>query len=596
MNRPSPPVRLGLAACCLLAVLAGAGPLVAADAASSAFVQVEVDLEGGFADQVLPFDEPFILTGRAPAGVQRLEVRCWELETCRQRPEHPACAGKAKTATILPDPKRHPDGDCPTWTEPFPVWINRVDPQEANPTFSVLAPMLEAEKYYALGFRWDRKPSPDEAAAFAAEVSATLDAALWSASPRSGPLPATGDLADDDLAAVRTQVIDSLLAVTGADRVQDCSGTEVLCPDVALDEVRDDFNQLLLPVRNAQSQIESQIENYKSEVDTVNLQLARIRSDGGLAAFAAALEGAAAATPTLADEAAQVRGALALADLPDLRAADRASPQALADFARSAARAVDAAAQEIGALRGLLVDGAGNPTPLLRQLSQPTGSEPGALGADAAAELQALAAPRGLVGSTDRALARLQGYLSAIQGELADRRTARQAVAAEFATRAQEMVLLAASTQPDFVTAQRNYLSGDAGIVWAPELEDFSSYVGTNIYARPINKSASISQFGNFWQTLDRRVSLTLGLTVGGVGDDATRDDLFSNQSLVLGVGARMSGSLRLMVGALVFKELDPNPLVDDETIAVTPFLSLSFDVDVVPALTGLGNAFQTGN
>lgn len=589
MNRRSRLARLGLALGCALSVLA-ATPVRAVDAASPAFTSVTVDLEGGLAEQVLPFDEPFILTGQAPTGVQRLEVRCWELRTCRDVPDHPSCAGKAKTATVLPDRELEPRGNCPTWTEPFPTWVNRVDPQAQTPTFNVLAPMLEAERYYMLGFFWDRTPSPDEAAAFAATVSATLDQALWTASPNGDPLPATGDLTDADLADLRNRIVAALLRVTGSDRVQDCSRSEVLCPDAAFDDVRDEFNRLLLPVRNQQSQIEAGIENYKGAVDAINLQLGRVRSNGELAAFASALESAAAATPTLADEAAAARAALQAADLPDLGAADRQSPQALADFVARAGGEVTAAAQRIGALRALFVDGEGDPQPLPGELVSS-----GALGADAAGSLAELAAPRGLVGSADRALARLQGTLASIGEELAARRTAREAVAADFETRAQEVVLLAATSRADFVTAQRNYLSGDAGILWTPELEAFSSYLGTNVYARPINKAAPISQFGSFWQTLPRRVSLTLGLTVDGIGDERTRDDLFGNQSLIVGVGARMTGSLRLMVGALVFEERDPNPLVEGDSVAVSPFLSFSFDVDVAPALTGLGNVFQTG-
>jgi hypothetical protein len=54
-----------------------------------------------------------------------------------------------------------------------------------------------------------------------------------------------------------------------------------------------------------------------------------------------------------------------------------------------------------------------------------------------------------------------------------------------------------------------------------------------------------------------------------------------------------MTNSVRLTVGSLVFLEIDPNPLVDDDSVAVTPFLSLSFDIDVVPTLQGIGGLFN---
>ena len=97
------------------------------------------------------------------------------------------------------------------------------------------------------------------------------------------------------------------------------------------------------------------------------------------------------------------------------------------------------------------------------------------------------------------------------------------------------------TTLADFVTDQKNYLSGDGGLAFAPELDEASTYLGTNIYSRPINKKAALSQFGNFWQTLDRRTALTLGLTVDGIGDDVTREDLIGSQSLLVGLGVRLT-------------------------------------------------------
>jgi hypothetical protein len=103
-----------------------------------------------------------------------------------------------------------------------------------------------------------------------------------------------------------------------------------------------------------------------------------------------------------------------------------------------------------------------------------------------------------------------------------------------------------------------------------------------------------LNQFGGFFQTLDRRVSLTVGLTVQGIGDNGkTREDLFGNQSLVFGLGARLTNSVRLTAGSLVFKKLSPNPLSTDKKLTTTYFLSISFDIDVAPTLTGIGGLFK---
>jgi hypothetical protein len=86
---------------------------------------------------------------------------------------------------------------------------------------------------------------------------------------------------------------------------------------------------------------------------------------------------------------------------------------------------------------------------------------------------------------------------------------------------------------------------------------------------------------------------LTLGLTIQGVGDEKTRADLFNNQSLLLGLGARMTNSVRMTAGGLLFKKLDPNPLADDESLTTTYFLSISFDIDVAPTMQGIGSLFK---
>jgi len=39
--------------------------------------------------------------------------------------------------------------------------------------------------------------------------------------------------------------------------------------------------------------------------------------------------------------------------------------------------------------------------------------------------------------------------------------------------------------------------------------------------------------------------------------------------------------SLRLGGGVLVFRETDPNPLINQKSVAVTPYVSFTADVDV---------------
>jgi hypothetical protein len=110
--------------------------------------------------------------------------------------------------------------------------------------------------------------------------------------------------------------------------------------------------------------------------------------------------------------------------------------------------------------------------------------------------------------------------------------------------------------------------------------------MGTNIYFRPVNRNAPLRSLGSFRQTFSRRFSLTLGLTLSSIADDTsaggTQNDLFGNQSLMLGAGLRITDAMRLGTGAIVFKEDDPSPLIAEEKLNVSYYLSLSFDIDVV--------------
>jgi len=144
-----------------------------------------------------------------------------------------------------------------------------------------------------------------------------------------------------------------------------------------------------------------------------------------------------------------------------------------------------------------------------------------------------------------------------------------------------EIVGAAISTEATADTLKSNYVGFDAGLAYAPELDEVRPYGGANFYLRPVNKDARLGALGSFRETLTRRLAFTVGLTLSGVKDDRTRADLFGSQSLVLGGGLRLSNSLRAGIGVLAFKEQDPNPTVKDTDVTTSPYLSLSFDWDV---------------
>jgi hypothetical protein len=546
------------------------------------FDVVEVDLEGQLFNRVLPFDVPFILTGTVPSGAKTLEVRCWEL---------PSSKGKSSGSPVLTNEalRATPDGDC--WPGGALVWRNTIDPTAPSPKFRLMVPRLEAEKYYQFKFSFEKQVTPEDALAFSKEVQGVVDGTLWGDPNATADLPLRGDLTVEEIQAIRGQLIQALQRITGADRVTEPGS--IFNPDTPFESVRNEFNRLLRPIRNVQGQIADTAEDYEDEIADLNPLLAQLRTDPALQKLAAALASRAASDPSAQDHATEVAAALAVGDAPVLRRSDRQSAAALAGFVqRSGAYFADAAAK-MAKLQDLLADKLAGSDGAPRPFAQPLVAS-GQLSADDLAGLAVLAQPTRPVGSANRALARVDGLLgNRLAGLLAGRATAIAAVAEAYRTQVEGMSIISGSTTGSFATQSRNYISADTGIVCTPELGECNTYAGTNIYFRPINKAAPLSQFGGFFQTLDRRVSVTLGLTLQGVGDNKTRDDLFNQQSLLLGLGARLTNSVRMTAGGLLFKERDPNPLADDESLTTTYFLSISFDIDVAPTLQGIGGLFK---
>lgn len=141
-----------------------------------------------------------------------------------------------------------------------------------------------------------------------------------------------------------------------------------------------------------------------------------------------------------------------------------------------------------------------------------------------------------------------------------------------------------------FQTQQANYISADLGVAFAPELSEVVPALGVNLYLRPINKNVPLRLKGGF----KRRFAFTFGVSYEGIADGSgdppvgqTREDLVSGHSLLLGAGYRLTDSMRLTAGAVVFYELDPNPLKNDRSVSYTPFVALSFDWDVAKLFRG---------
>jgi hypothetical protein len=210
----------------------------------------------------------------------------------------------------------------------------------------------------------------------------------------------------------------------------------------------------------------------------------------------------------------------------------------------------------------------------------------GGLTAEQGAALAALAAPGGPLAGASALAASLAGVSRNLETQLAGRSTALAGLVGEMEVAARQLVLADGSTLGNFMTRQNNYISVDGGLVWAPELDEIVPYLGTNFYLRPVNKQAPLSTLGGFGATFTRRFAFTLALTGSSIADQSaagvTRDDLFGNQSLLLGAGLRVTDSTRLGAGAIVFQRDDPSPLIADQELYASWYLTLSFDIDAV--------------
>lgn len=148
--------------------------------------------------------------------------------------------------------------------------------------------------------------------------------------------------------------------------------------------------------------------------------------------------------------------------------------------------------------------------------------------------------------------------------------------------------LVLASTESNFDTHQRWHISADAGFAYIPSLKDVVGYLGTNIYFRPINRDVPLSVLEQrSTSTFLNRFSVTIGITVSSVEKSNQRTGLFGSQGLILGAGYRVTDTIRLNGGALVYRERSVNPLNGDLSIAASPFVGVSFDVNVAKAFNG---------
>ncbi len=144
------------------------------------------------------------------------------------------------------------------------------------------------------------------------------------------------------------------------------------------------------------------------------------------------------------------------------------------------------------------------------------------------------------------------------------------------------VVTIGGSTVADYNTRAIWYMSADLGFGVSSETEDLFTYVGWNIYLRPVNKKALLSWPGRPFTLREeflRRFSFTLGVVQSGFKEEPGRiEGVIGNSAALVGAGFRINDSLRLSVGGMVFEGQDPSPLISTTRLNWSPYVALSVD------------------
>jgi hypothetical protein len=571
--------RAGLVLCgsfCGLAAPSWAADDCSTSTTDTGFAEVVFDTTSGTFGGVLPFDVPVRVCAVVPEGTTKATV-CY---AANERRKGPLNVG--------------PNCDCADRSSiPWSPQTERA-PAPNGTTVRWLIDRLEPERYYAFCFGFEKKATDEEIAAFQTRALAVLDEGI-------------GRLQSATLTPQQTQQIcedlrGRLLAVTGTERIL----TRGTVFDCAPAQVGAFAARITRGVLEPQRRAEQALAGLPQQQAGLQAELATLQSTQALSHLLELVDQQAALDPavdarvkSLCPTCTELVGPTAVPASQLAVGADilaTAAPAPLApgsDPAQASTMAKSYEATDAN-LKGL--------SQLIAWATTGEGAATVGAGLDAAERtaLVNLTQAGGTLEKANGLAFTLRGQAQNLARQLAARAQALAARADELKVDARSVVLADASTLGNFTTNQANYISLDTGFVWAPELDEIVPYAGTNFYLRPVNKNAPLRTLGNFRQTFSRRFAFTLGLTASSIADEndnagQARDDLFGSQSLLAGAGLRITDSIRLGAGAVVFKRLDPDPLVDESELYSSWYLTLSFDIDIVNLLSpALGSALNT--
>jgi hypothetical protein len=113
----------------------------------------------------------------------------------------------------------------------------------------------------------------------------------------------------------------------------------------------------------------------------------------------------------------------------------------------------------------------------------------------------------------------------------------------------------------------------------------FTPYLGFQVNFQGMNRNDPFNQIKR--KTIWQRTCFTTAWTLTSVQEVNKRDDLFDKSSLITALGYKLSHVMMLNAGVLWFKKENPNVLITDKSVAATPVLSLSLNLEIEKLLNG---------
>lgn len=150
--------------------------------------------------------------------------------------------------------------------------------------------------------------------------------------------------------------------------------------------------------------------------------------------------------------------------------------------------------------------------------------------------------------------------------------------------------LISASTvSPEVKTRNAQYLVTDFGVTVASATNSMGEgqviarpHFGLNWHLGGIDKDLPLSHITN--KRIWNRLSIAIGVTIGKI-NEGNFEDFFNNLTPTVGLNCRITQQVRFGAGAMILREKDPNPLIDDSPVELAPYVSLSFDFSLFEQL-----------